>query len=159
MYKTGLEACLVSYVHERSPCIKLHTFFPFSLSATADKSVEENSRSKVRSLFLGSRWKFAHGKTMCIIICLCQIIALFITWGGAISLLPVAANIASTIAGYTHNGRKVRIAGMLINSPLWIIYDVIIGSWAGIADEVVSEISMLISIKRYGWKNLDKVEE
>lgn len=96
---------------------------------------------------------------MCIIICLCQIIALFITWGGAISLLPVAANIASTIAGYTHNGRKVRIAGMLINSPLWIIYDVIIGSWAGIADEVVSEISMLISIKRYGWKNLDKVEE
>ena len=92
-------------------------------------------------------------------ICLCQVAALILTWSSWLSLLPVVANIASTIAGYTHNGRKVRIAGMFINSPLWIIYDILVGSWAGIADEVVSEISMLISIKRYGWKNLDKAEE
>ena len=48
---------------------------------------------------------------------------------------------------------------MLINSPLWIIYDVIVGSWAGILDEVVSEASMVLSIIRYGWANLDKVED
>ncbi|MBQ9662640.1 MAG: YgjV family protein [Oscillospiraceae bacterium] len=112
-----------------------------------------------RSLFLGSKWKFAHSRAMCIMICLCQVAALILTWSSWLSLLPVVANIASTIAGYTHNGRKVRIAGMFINSPLWIIYDILVGSWAGIADEVVSEISMLISIKRYGWKNLDKAEE
>jgi hypothetical protein len=47
---------------------------------------------------------------------------------------------------------------MFINSPLWIIYDIIVGSWAGILDEVVSEASMIISIYRYGWKNLDSVE-
>ena len=48
---------------------------------------------------------------------------------------------------------------MLVNSPLWIIYDVIIGSWAGILDEIVTEVSMIFSIFRYGWKNLDAVEE
>lgn len=47
---------------------------------------------------------------------------------------------------------------MLINSPLWIIYDIVVGSWAGILDEIVSESSMVISILRYGWKNMDSSE-
>ena len=73
-------------------------------------------------------------------------------------LLPVIANIAATIGGYTYNARKIRIVGMLINSPLWIVYDIAVGSWAGILDEIVSEASMLISILRYGWKNMDAPE-
>ena len=111
-----------------------------------------------RSLCLGSNWKFAQSKTMCWIICGMQFAALIITWNGWLSVLPVTANIAATIGGYTHNPRKIRIAGMFINSPLWILYDIIVGSWAGILDEVVSEASMIISIIRYGWKNLDNVE-
>ena len=95
---------------------------------------------------------------MCWIICILQMTTLFFTWDGWWSILPVAANIASTIGGYTYNARKIRIAGMFINSPLWIIYDVIVGSWAGIFDEIVSEASMIISIYRYGWKNLDSME-
>jgi hypothetical protein len=47
---------------------------------------------------------------------------------------------------------------MFINSPLWIVYDVVVGSWAGIIDEVVSEASMLLSIWRYGWKDLNTTE-
>ena len=70
----------------------------------------------------------------------------------------MAANIASTLGGFTHNGKKIRIAGIFINSPLWILYDVIVGSWAGVVDELVSEASMLLSVYRYGWKNLDRVE-
>lgn len=81
-----------------------------------------------------------------------------LTWEGWISILPVAANIAATIGGYTHNVQKIRIAGIFINSPLWIIYDIYVGSWAGIADELASEASMLLSIYRYGWKNLDRTE-
>ena len=112
-----------------------------------------------RSFCLGSKWPAAKGKGMCIVICLMQLAALFFTWSGWISLLPVAANIASTIGGYTHNPRKIRLAGMLVNSPLWIIYDILVGSWAGILDEVISEVSMVVSIIRYGWKNLNQVEE
>jgi hypothetical protein len=109
-----------------------------------------------RSFCLGSRWEFAKKREMCLIICLMQASSLYFTWAGWISLLPVTANIASTIGGYTHNARKIRIAGMFINSPLWIIYDVIVGSWAGILDELASEASMIISVIRYGWKNLDR---
>ena len=113
----------------------------------------------IRSFCLGSKIEFARSKKMCIIICILQMITLIFTWSGWISLLPVAANIAATIGGYTHNARKIRIVGMVVNSPLWIIYDIMVGSWAGIFDEIVSECSMLISIVRYGWKNLDRINE
>ncbi len=112
----------------------------------------------LRSLLLGSNYRWAKSKYMGAVICLMQLGALYMTWNGWISVLPVAANIASTIGGYTGNPQKIRLAGMLVNSPLWIIYDIIVGSWAGILDELVSEASMIISIIRYGWKNLDMTE-
>ena len=112
----------------------------------------------LRSFCLGSKSAFLKGKTTCCIICVLQLAALCVTWDGWLSVLPVAANIASTIAGYTHNPRKIRIAGMFINSPLWIVYNILVGSWAGILDELISEVSMILSIIRYGWKNLDTVE-
>lgn len=112
----------------------------------------------VRSFCLGSKYTFLKSKLMCAIICALQVITLIFTWDKWWSVLPVAANIAATVGGYTHNGQKIRIAGMFINSPLWIIYDILVGSWAGIIDEVVTEASMIISIIRYGWKNLDSAE-
>ena len=113
----------------------------------------------LRSFCLGSRFRFAHTKSMCALICLLQLLTLALTWSGWVSVLPVAANIAATIGGYTHNARRIRLAGMCVNSPLWIVYDIAVGSWAGILDEVISELSMIISIVRYGWKALDGVRE
>ena len=112
----------------------------------------------LRSFCLGSRWKFAHSQGMCAIICAMQLAALALTWSGWGSILPVAANIAATLGGYTHNPRKIRIAGMFVNSPLWIVYDVCVGSWAGLLDEAVTEGSMILSIVRFGWKDLDREE-
>ncbi len=113
----------------------------------------------VRSFCLGSENPFLKSKKMCSILCILQVAALVVTWDGWWSIFPVAANIAATIGGYTYSARKIRLVGMCINSPLWIIYDVIVGSWAGIADEIVSEASMLLSILRYGWKNIDFAEK
>lgn len=92
---------------------------------------------------------------MCGMICLLQMVTLMLTWEGWWSCLPVIANVAATLGGYTYNGRKIRMVGLFVNSPLWIIYDVIVGSWAGIIDELITQLSMIISILRYGWKNLD----
>ena len=112
-----------------------------------------------RSFCLGSKLKFAHSRAMCAIICALQVAAMIFTWSGWISILPVAANIAATIAGYTRNGRTIRVVGILVNSPMWMVYNLICGSMAGVLDEAVTEVSMLVSIMRFGWKNLDKVEE
>ena len=113
----------------------------------------------VRSFCLGSKHDFLKGKWMCFIICMLQLITLWLTWDGGWSILPVVANIAATIGGYTYNPRKIRVVGIFVNSPLWIVYNIVVGSWAGIIDEIISEASMIISIVRYGWKNLDHVEK
>lgn len=112
----------------------------------------------VRSFCLSSENRFLRSKWACSILCVLQMITLVFTWGGWWSILPVAANIAATIGGYTYSARKIRVVGLCVNSPLWIIYDIVVGSWAGIMDEVVSIASMLLSIVRYGWKNLDSQE-
>ena len=112
----------------------------------------------LRSFCLGSQNTFLRSKKTCWIICVLQVITLLFTWDGWWSILPVAANIAATIGGYTYNARKIRVVGMFVNSPLWILYDILVGSWAGILDEIVTEASMILSIYRYGWKNLDAVE-
>ena len=108
----------------------------------------------LRSYALSSDRPFLQSKKMCAILCAAQLLALVLSWDGALSVLPVAANIASTLGGYSHSPRKVRLAGMLINSPLWIVYDLAVGSWAGILDEAISELSMLVSLLRFGWKEL-----
>lgn len=113
----------------------------------------------LRSACLSSKRAFPKSRGMCALLCLLQLLILPLTWGGWISLLPVFANIASTLGGYTKNPRKIRLAGMLVNSPLYIVYDIIVGSWAGILDELLSEASMIVSVLRFGWKSLDKAEE
>ena len=112
----------------------------------------------VRSFCLSSDNEFLKSRKTCCILCALQVIILLFTGNTWWSILPVAANIATTIGGYTYNGLKFRIVGMFVNSPLWLVYDIVMGSWAGIMDEVVTEVSVIISIVRYGWKNLDSAE-
>lgn len=112
----------------------------------------------LRSFCLGGKNRFLRSNWMCAIICVLQLVTLVFTYDGWWSILPVVANIAATVGGYTHNGRTIRVVGMFVNAPLWIVYNIIVGSWAGILDEAISEVSMLVSIFRYGWKNLDKQE-
>lgn len=112
----------------------------------------------IRSFCLGSKNASLKGKTMCVTLCLLQLVTLFLTWENWWSLLPVIANIAATVGGYTYNPRTIRAVAMAVNSPLWIIYNLIVGSWAGVLDEIITEASILISIYRYGWKNLDAVD-
>ena len=113
----------------------------------------------VRSFCLSSEKHFLKSRWACGIICALQLVTLMLTWDGWWSILPVTANIAATIGEYTFSARKIRLTGMLINSPLWILYDIAVGSYAGILDEMVSEASMLISIIRFGWKNMDAFEQ
>lgn len=112
----------------------------------------------IRSYCLSSNNEKLHSNKVGVILCVVQIFVGVYTWSNWLSILPVVANIASTIAGYSHSAKSVRMAGLLINSPLWIIYDAFVGSWAGVIDELICDVSMIISIVRYGFNNLDKKE-
>lgn len=103
----------------------------------------------LRACFLVSNKEMLHTKKACAFVCLVQILIGMITFDGYISVLPIIANISLTIAGFNDDARQIRLAGIFINSPLWIVYDVFVGSWAGVIDEITTEISILISVFRH----------
>lgn len=79
---------------------------------------------------------------------------LVITWAGPISLLPFAALLSSTVLYWSDNARLIRLVNLAVASPCWLVYDILIGSWGGIVNELITLASILLSVYRYGWKAL-----
>lgn len=98
-------------------------------------------------------WKWAKSrKTMYGILLLLLVLTAW-TWDGWVSLLPMAATAVTTIGYWTHNAQKIRLSQMF-GSPCFLIYDVLIGSWGGVLNETITILSILLSIVRFGWKEL-----
>lgn len=77
-----------------------------------------------------------------------------ITWDGFKSLLPLTAGVGSTIMFWKGNARGYRTANLFCACPCWLTYDAIVGSYAGMLNESITLISILVSIFRFGWKSL-----
>ena len=75
------------------------------------------------------------------------------TWAGWPSLLPFASVAVTSIGYWTRNAQKIRLT-QLLGSPCTLLYDLIIHSWGGALSESITIISILVSIFRFGWKNL-----
>ena len=80
--------------------------------------------------------------------------AMLFTWDGWTSILPFLALATCTVAFWTDNALNIRKANLFVACPAWLIYDIIFHSYAGILNEVITITSILISIWRFGWKNL-----
>lgn len=76
------------------------------------------------------------------------------TWSGPVSLLPLAAAAGSTIGYWQDNARAYRTANLFCASPCWLLYDLLVGSYAGVLNETIALVSILSSIIRFGWKAL-----
>jgi len=80
-------------------------------------------------------------------------IIIFITAGlitskAAIDFLPILAQIFGTIAVWQKNPKAIRFI-MLVPRPLWFFYNLIVGSYAGMATEVFIFFSIAIGIVRF----------
>ena len=76
------------------------------------------------------------------------------TWDGWISLLPFASVGVTTVGYWTDNAQKIRLS-QFMGSPCTLLYDVLIHSWGGVLSESITLVSIIISILRFGWKNLN----
>lgn len=71
-----------------------------------------------------------------------------LTWQGPRSLLPAIASIGGTLAVWQKNPRMIRLLSLL-SPPLWLIYNVLSGSYPGILSEIFLLTSTLIGIYRF----------
>lgn len=79
------------------------------------------------------------------------------TWDGWISLLPLASVGVTSIGYWTNNAQKIRLS-QLFGSPCTLLYDILVHTWGGALSEAITLASIIISIFRFGWKNLDQDE-
>ena len=73
---------------------------------------------------------------------------------GWIALLPLFAQVATTLGMWFRNGAKLRILQITIASPLWLINNALVFAIGGFLCELFVIGSTLISIRRFGWKYL-----
>lgn len=78
-----------------------------------------------------------------------------LTWDGWISLLPLASVGVTTIGYWTNNAQKLRLS-QFFGSPCTLLYDVLIHSWGGVISESITLASIIISVIRFGWSDLEK---
>ena len=82
-------------------------------------------------------------------------VILYCTWAGPVSLLPFIGVTVSSIGYWTNNPQQIRLSQIACNSPASLLYDILIGSWGGVLSESMTIISILVSIYRFGWKNME----
>lgn len=70
------------------------------------------------------------------------------SWQGDLSILPLVATIVTTIGIWQLKEQRIRVI-VLISSPLWFAYNLLIGSYAGVANEILLMVSILIALGRY----------
>ena len=76
------------------------------------------------------------------------IIGGLVTSRTSVSSLPILAQIFGTIAVWQKNPRVIRFI-MLIPRPLWFVYNLIVGSYAGMTAEIFIFISVITGIVRF----------
>lgn len=111
----------------------------------------------VRNLLLVKRaeWKWVeHRATMFAILGVLTAMTVY-TWDGIISLLPFIMVAVTTIGYWSNNAQKIRLS-QFIGSPCVLLYDVLVGSWGGVLNETITLVSIIISVIRFGWKDMGR---
>ena len=111
----------------------------------------------IRNLLLVKRadWKWVDRKsTMLVILALLTAMTIY-TWDGVISLLQFIMVAVTTIGYWSNNAQKIRLS-QFIGSPCVLLYDILIRSWGGVLNETITLLSIIVSVIRFGWKNMGK---
>ena len=70
-----------------------------------------------------------------------------LSWHGPISLLVIVAKVVSSVAMGNKNPRVIRILN-LISGPCWLVYNIYVGSIAGIISDSLTITSVIVAIIR-----------
>lgn len=101
------------------------------------------------------QWDWVKSKVTMSGILLLLTMMTILTWDGWISLLPLASVGVTTVGYWTNNAQKLRLS-QFFGSPCTLLYDILIHSWGGVISESITLASIIISVFRFGWSDLEK---
>lgn len=103
-------------------------------------------------------WQWVRWKGLPILLCIGFTLIMWYTWSGPVSILAFVASTVSTVFYWSNNAKWIRMSNLFCASPAWLLYDVIVGSIAGIVNESITLTSIIVSVWRFGWKELGDPE-
>lgn len=83
------------------------------------------------------------------------LVAGMLTWQGWVSLLPIGGMITAVIAFWQLKEQRLRLL-IFTSAPLWLAYNIIVGSYGGVANEIMLMVSSGIALWRYQQKRQKK---
>ena len=110
------------------------------------------ARNMLLSMY--NHWSWVKWKGWVVIFVAGAALITALTWDGPVSLLPFITMSAGTIGLWTNNAGIIRLVGMLCLSPAWIAYDILVGAYSAVLNELFVVGSAIGSIIRYGWKEM-----
>ena len=104
-------------------------------------------------LIKSNDWKWAKSQVTLAAIIVLLLVMTICTWAGWISILPFVSVAVTSIGYWTQNAQKIRLS-QLFGSPCTLLYDILVHTWGGAVCEAITILSIIISIVRFGWRNL-----
>lgn len=92
-------------------------------------------------VFLNKERNWAKSKLWLVLFIICNAVSLFFTWKGIFSILPACASMVSIIVFWIGNPHLTRCIQIPISAS-FLIYNFSVGSYMGIANELLSLISI-----------------
>ena len=86
----------------------------------------------------------------------CACFSVWLTWGGWFSVLPATASFLSVISFWQQKPRVSRLLALPISACM-VIYSTMVGSYAGIANEIFTVTSTIIGIIRHDLKRKNQI--
>ncbi len=106
-------------------------------------------------VFVNKGKSWADNKIWLVIFCLLSVAVGFFTWNGFATLLPIGGMICTTVAFWVKSPKRVRLIAFP-SSPLWLVYNVLNNSFAGIITEIINMCSIIVAMFRFDYKKVNK---
>ena len=100
------------------------------------------------SVFINQDKKWAKGRHWLVIFMICSIVSSVFTWKSVFSLLPAIGSVISVISFWRNNPKLARFLALAISACM-MTYEIVCGSYMGIANEIFTICSAIFGILRY----------
>lgn len=99
------------------------------------------------SVFINQDKKWAKGRQWLILFMICSVVSSVFTWKNWFSLLPAIGSVISVISFWRNDPKLARFLALAISACM-MTYDIVCGSYMGIANEIFTISSVIFGILR-----------
>ena len=95
--------------------------------------------------------KWAQNKLWLYLFLAAGVVVGVLTWENAWSLLPIVGMLISTVSLWMNNPKHIRLLNLPV-SAVWLVYDIVCKSYAGVCNEIFLLVSVTMALFRLDYK-------